>query len=333
VVTTFNDASEELFGVAASEVVGRRLGETLRVTKEDGTDLTDRMAQPAPGSWNEAAVARRRDGELVPVALSAGGIRAAQGDMVGGVYVMRDMRRERQVERMKTEFLSNISHELRTPLVPIKGFAELLRSRRVSKEQTAEFLDRIVESAGDLERVVDLLVVVAADEAARLTLRTEAVEVRDMLDTVLGRFQDKADGRHAISRKVARGLPHLVGDRRLLERSLEELVDNAVKYSPKGGKVLVTATASGNGHGPAVAITIRDQGVGIPPDRMADIFEDFSQADSSATREFGGLGLGLAFVRRIVRAHHGTLTCESTPGRGSTFSMVLPVAPNNEIAR
>lgn len=329
-VTTFNDAAEDLFGVVALEIVGRPLRQTLKVTREDGEDLTSRLARPAPGSWTEPALVRRSDGELVPVALSAGGIRSEAGGVAGGVYVLRDMRREREVERMKTEFLSNISHELRTPLVPIKGFAELLRSRQVSKEQTEEFLDRILESSADLERVVDLLVVVAADEAARLTLRTEPVEVRDMLDTVVGRWQDRVDRRHSITRKVARGLPPLVGDRRLLERSLEELVDNAVKYSPRGGRVLVTATASSNGSGPAVAITIRDEGVGIPPDRMADIFEDFSQADSSATREFGGLGLGLAFVRRIVRAHHGQLTCESVPGHGSTFSMVLPVAPPTE---
>ena len=234
---------------------------------------------------------------------------------------------------MKTEFLSNISHELRTPLVPIKGFAELLRSRPVPKAQAEEFLDRILESATELERVVDLLVSVAADEAARLTLRTEPVEIRQMLESVVDRWKGKLDGRHEITRRIARGLPQIIGDRRLLERSLDELVDNAVKYSPDGGRVSVTASMSSNGQGPAVAITIRDEGVGIPPDRLQDIFEDFRQADSSATREFGGLGLGLAFVRRIVRAHHGQLACESAPGRGSSFSIVLPVVPKQKTSR
>jgi signal transduction histidine kinase len=243
------------------------------------------------------------------------------------------MRREREVERMKTEFLSNISHELRTPLVPIKGFAELLRNRSVSKAQSREFLDRILDSAGDLERVVDLLVMVAADEAARLTIRKEPVEVRDLLDNVVARWKGKIDDRHEISRRVGRGVPTIVGDRRLLERRLDELVDNAVKYSPEGGRDTVSAAPAANGHGPAVTITISDEGVGIPPDRLEGIFEDFAQADSSATREFGGLGLGLAFVRRIVRAHQGHLSAESAPGKGSTFSIVLPAASVRERVR
>ena len=329
-VITVNDAAEELFNVSAHQVLGRSVQECLQITTERGVDLTARLANPAPGTWSEAAMVTRADGSTIPVALSAGGLRGTGGGVAGGVYVLRDMRREREVERMKTEFLSNISHELRTPLVPIRGFAELLRSRAVSKAQMQEFLDRILESAGELERVVDLLVSVAADEAARLTIRKEPVAVRDVLDSVIGRWKGKVDDRHDINRRVARGLPTIVGDRRLLERSLDELVDNAVKYSPDGGTVTVSAAMSSNGAGPAVAISIRDEGVGIPPERLDDIFQDFAQADSSATREFGGLGLGLAFVRRIVRAHHGQLLCESTPGKGSTFSIVLPVSSKTD---
>jgi PAS domain S-box-containing protein len=333
-VTTFNDAAEELFNVAAGLVVGRPLTSALRVINDRGEDLTSRLANPVLGSWSQAAeVVRQGDGVHVPVALSAGGLRGARGESGGGVYVLRDMRREREVERMKTEFLSNISHELRTPLVPIKGFAELLRSRPVPKAQSKEFLDRIVDSAGELERVVDLLVSVAADEAARLTLRNEQVEIGQILTAVADRWKGKVDDRHEITRRVGRKLPAITGDRRLLERSFDELVDNAVKYSPEGGKVTISAAMATNGHGPAVAISIRDEGVGIPASQVDDIFADFAQADSSATREFGGLGLGLAFVRRIVRAHHGKLSCQSTPGKGSTFSILLPVVPTQEGSR
>ncbi|MGH9277758.1 MAG: ATP-binding protein [Acidimicrobiales bacterium] len=344
-VTTFNDAAEELFGIAASQVVGRRVPDVTRIVGDRGDDLAARLSKPAPGAWSEAGVVVRDDGTQVPVALSAGGLRGPRGGVAGGVYVLRDMRREREVERMKTEFLSNISHELRTPLVPIKGFAELLRTRKLPREQSQDFLGRIVESAAELERVVDLLVSVAADEAARLTLRNEPVVVRQMVLSVIDRWKHRVGDRHEITRRVAGRLPTIEGDRHLLERSLNELVDNAIKYSPNGGKVTVTAALSGNGNSNgnnngngrggarAVAITIRDEGVGISPERLRGIFDDFAQVDSSATREFGGLGLGLGFVRRVVRAHHGQLTCESELGKGSSFTITLPISRKREPTR
>lgn len=152
-----------------------------------------------------------------------------------------------------------------------------------------------------------------------------------MLDSVVARWQDRVDDRHPITSRVARSLPDLLGDRALLERCLDELVDNAVKFSPDGGPVNVTARLSDNqtngGDGPSVDISVRDHGIGIPADRLESIFEDFAQGDSSPTRMFGGLGLGLALVRRVVEAHQGELVCKTVPGKGSRFSMVLPIAP------
>ena len=130
-IATFNGAAEELFGVPAVQAVGRQVAEVATITAEDGADMSPRLAAPPEKGWNASAVVIRPDGLLVPVALSAGGLRGSGDEVVGGVYVLRDMRREREAERAKSELLSNISHELRTPLVPIKGYAELLLRRDV----------------------------------------------------------------------------------------------------------------------------------------------------------------------------------------------------------
>jgi PAS domain S-box-containing protein len=330
-ITTFNAAAEELFGVRARDALGRSASEVASIATEDGVDLAPRLAQPAAGPWSSPALVIRDADTRIPVALSAGSLGLPGGPPVGGVYVLRDMRREREAERAKSELLSNISHELRTPLVPIKGYAELLLRRKVPEAKARQSLVEIVDAADRLELVVQRLLDVAAQEATPLSVRREPVAVRPLLESVVTRWKGRVDDKHPITRRTSRDLPDITGDRRLLERCLDELVDNAVKFSPSGGAVAVTATLSSNGAGeasPAVKISVRDHGIGIPDDRLDRIFEDFSQGDSSPTRQFGGLGLGLALVRRIVNAHDGELVCETAPGQGSTFSMVLPVRPS-----
>ena len=328
-ITTFNAAAEELFGVRARDAVGRSAASVATITTEDGVDLSARLSQPS-GPWSSPAVVVRDEDTRIPVALSAGSLGRADGPPAGAVYVLRDMRREREAERAKSELLSNISHELRTPLVPIKGYAELLLRRKVPATKARQSLAEIVDAADRLELVVQRLLDVAAQDATPVNVRREPVPVRPLLESVVNRWKNRVDDRHPITRRASRDLPDVTGDRRLLERCLDELVDNAVKFSPAGGTVSVTATMSSNGAtdghaGPAVQISVRDHGIGIPPETLDRIFEDFAQGDSSPTRQFGGLGLGLALVRRIVHAHQGELVCETTPGEGSTFSIVLPV--------
>lgn len=324
-VTTFNHAAESLTGVHAAQAVGRPVGEVLDLVDDDGAVLAGRIAGPS-GPWRSMGTVTARGGEAIPVAVSAGPLRGPAGEHAGAVVVLRDVRREREVERMKTEFLANISHELRTPLTPIRGYAELLRTERVPPASAAEFVDGILEAAGRLERVIDLLVGFAAMEAGRARVSPEPLDPREVLDRAVARWSRRVDERHALRRRVARGTPPVVADPLLLDRALDELIDNAVKYSPAGGPIVLAAEPSSNGHGPTVALSVSDRGVGIDPSRIDEIFGEFAQADGSATRRFGGLGLGLAYVDRIARAHAGSLTCRSRPGRGSTFTVVLPAA-------
>ncbi|MGI8776604.1 MAG: ATP-binding protein [Acidimicrobiales bacterium] len=359
-ITTFNGAAEGLFGVPAAVAEGRPAAQVVRVTGEDGTDLDPRLARPEEGRWAEAAVVHRDDGTNVPVALSAGGLADAGGGVGGGVWVLRDMRREREAERTKADLLANISHELRTPLVPIKGYAMMLGQGRLPRDEAQAGLAAIGDAADQLERVIGRLLEVAGGRAdARAAgsaepgsggpgserapeRRGEPVQVRQLVDSAVRRWKVRDGARHPITRRVARDLPRLAVDRRRLEESLDELIDNAVKFSPAGSRILVAARPvdlpgpddpAGDGQGddgpsgPAVEISVDDLGIGIAEDELSRIFEDFAQADSTATRSFGGLGLGLSVVRRTVEAYGGELVCETEKGKGSRFSIILPVAP------
>ena len=323
-ITDFNDAAEKLVGVARADAEGQAVEDVLVLVGADGAEMDDRLTDRTLSAWSEPASVLRL-GEAIPVVVSAATLRGPSGDVAGAVFVLRDMRKEREVERMINEFLRNISHELRTPLTPIKGYASMLRRRPVSEDMARQFGEEILGASDRLERVVDLLVSVAAISTGRLTLRTEPVNVRELIERTVAIWRGRLDESHPISSRVSRDMPGVVGDPQLLERCLDELIHNAAKFSPDGGKVSVTANVVGGGR--EVEITVKDRGVGIPADRIDSVFDEFVQVDGSATSPFGGLGLGLAFVSRIVQAHDGQLLCQSTPGAGSSFTVRLPARP------
>jgi two-component system sensor histidine kinase VicK len=324
-VVTFNRAAEEILGRRAQTAVRRPLHEIMEGHSVTGRTLAD---SAMIGGATEGSL-RRSDGSHLPVALTAAPLLDAVGEQVGRVVVVRDVSREHEAERMKSEFLANVSHELRTPITPIKGYAEMMSRKKFPREKEVAFINGILESTERLERVVEILVDFAAMEAGRLKPRVEPVPVRDLLE----KATEKWSGRHATHRfvrKVDTGIPAVLGDRKLLNRSLDELMDNAVKFSPGGGRIEVTAEEFSNGsrskRGARVRITIRDHGIGIEPEQMPGLFQDFRQGDGSETRSYGGLGLGLAYVKRIASVHGGDVLVDSVPGRGSSFSLVLPAA-------
>ncbi len=330
-VAMMNPAAEAMLGVRGTREMGKPVANVIRAKDRTGSSLSDRFELPNFEAWSAVGFVENRHDKLLPVALSGAPIRSEHGGVLGAIYVLRDMRRELEIERAKTEFLSNISHELRTPLTPIKGYAEMLRrdqhmpeTRQLTREKVGTFLDGILESSERLERIVDILVNFAAMEAGKLVLRSEPVDVAGLVHEICERWGSRSD-RHRVEEHVS-GRPRLLADRRLLERAIDELVDNAVKFSPEGGVVSVQAELIGATDGRAVEISVDDEGIGIAPADFDRIFADFSQLDGSATRRYGGLGLGLPFVQRVVAAHNGTLDCTSELGRGSRFVIRVPVA-------
>lgn len=323
VVVTVNPAAERLLRIPASAAVGREAATIVHGRDRSGVPFARHLAR-AGRPWSFGGYLEHEDGDL-PVNISGAPIRGADGEVTGRLYVIRDMRSEHAVEQMKSEFLANISHELRTPLTPIRGYAEILRRRALPRRQAEAALGTIVESAERLERIINVLVSFAAIEAGRSDLGREPVDVGALVREVSGRWQPRAGG-HAVEAEVGARLPRITAARRLLEDALEELVDNAVKYSPEGGRVTLRARQVTSEDGRFIEISVADRGIGIAPQDLERIFDEFRQLDGSSTRRFGGLGLGLSFVRRVARAHGGRLDVASERGKGSVFTLSLPVS-------
>jgi PAS domain S-box-containing protein len=320
IVVTCNPTASELLGAPRREVLGKPLAEVIRGRDAEGRDLIAGGAlRPGLGFLE------RSDGRDVPVAISSAPLRDGTGDAVGEVHVLRDMTREHEIERMKQEFLSNVSHELRTPLTPIIGYSELMSKREMAEGQAREFAGGILDSARRLERIVAMLVDFSAMEGGRMALNLSPVRVPDIVEGAIGAFRERS-ARHRFETRFEPGLPPAHADLTLLRKVLDELLDNAVKYSPQGGRVEVAVGEEDHARKRMIRVRIADQGIGIEPQDMADIFQDFRQVDASDTRAFGGLGLGLAFVKRIVEAHGGTISAESEPGQGAVFRFTVPAA-------
>jgi two-component system phosphate regulon sensor histidine kinase PhoR len=324
-VTDFNTAAEELIGVNATTARGRPATDVLHLVADDGVDLSPRLRQPIARRWSAAATLTPRVGKPVPVVVSGGALRGRSSDLVGGVFVLRDLTREREVDRMKTEFLSHVGHELRTPLAGVIGFSQLLTRRNMTSEQQKTLQTEILDSAKRLERIVEMLEFFASTAAGRVMLRPEDLDPKELVDDVVARWSASVEKKHQIVRKVGRGVRRIRADRTWMTRVLDELVDNAVKFSPDGGRITV-GVANDPEH-KRLVFTVSDSGIGMTDEERENAFVDFAQADGSDTRSFGGLGLGLALVKRVAEAHGGAVTVEPQEKGGSLFSVFVPTLP------
>ncbi|MFP5224978.1 MAG: ATP-binding protein [Actinomycetota bacterium] len=318
-ITTVNRAAEEIFGCTEEEVQGASLESVIRGDGPEGIGLAEAVETMETG---DGLLRGARGTRLISFASTP--LEGSDGNAVGRVIVLRDVTETRQAERMKDEFLANVSHELRTPLTPIMGFAEMMTRREMPREKSAEYLNRILESSQRLERIVDILVDFAAIEAGRMATKSEPVPVRDLLSVVAEGWRTREPERR-ITTRVSRDVRAVLTDGNLVRRSLDELVDNALKFSSKA--VSITAEAEKRRNAQVVVIKVTDRGPGIPEDQHEDLFSGFRQLDGSETREYGGLGLGLAFVQRAIGYLDGTVELETEVGKGTTISIVLPAAP------
>jgi signal transduction histidine kinase len=226
-----------------------------------------------------------------------------------------------RLNRAKSEFVSIVSHEFRTPLTGIQGFSEMMRDENLTPDEMREYAGDINKDAQRLNRMINEMLDLDRMEAGRMTIHPERIDFNAVVGDVADRVRPNAPN-HTLTLDLQSDLPQVQADRDRMTQVASNLLNNAVKYSPTGGRITVTTRADGD----QLRLDVRDEGLGIPPDALETIFERFSRVDSQATRDIQGTGLGLPIVRQIVQLHGGKVWAESELGRGSVFHVVLPLA-------
>ena len=310
-IVLWNAMAEQVTGVPASEALGRRVSEVLQ--RELSTNDTEGRA--------ERQVAIRRGGDEVWLALSEAVMLDPTGSVAGRIFAFRDVSRERVVEQMKSDFVATVSHELRTPLTSIYGFAETLQRGDIdfTEAERETFLRHIAGESERLIRIVDDLLSVARLETGTLDVALEPTDVGGALREAIVAAEGRGNGRHRFSLQVEPSDLTVRADREKLGQVLANLLDNAVRYSPEGGAITVSA----RGRSRAAEITVADDGIGISEPDQQQVFTKFFRSERAAGGQ--GTGLGLFLVRGLVTAMGGRIWLESEDGRGSKFTFELPL--------
>jgi PAS domain S-box-containing protein len=348
-VTRMNAVAEQLTGWTQAQAQGRGV---LQVFRRDDRpagahdrnpvdELLDRGVTIADASHVTIV---GRDGTRTPLQMQAAPRRADDGTVRGLTMVFRDLtalnraerleaenRRIQEANRLKSQFLANMSHELRTPLNAIIGFSDLLQSGRMRADapERQRFLEHIGSSGRHLLQLINDVLDLSKVESGRFEFFPEPVDLAPLVHELRNVLQTSIEGKGLVlETRIDPDLTDLVIDRSRLKQALYNLLSNAIKFTGDGGRIEVRASAEGT---QALRIEVEDTGIGIAAADLPRLFVDFQQLDVGLNKRHGGTGLGLALTRRLVEAQGGRVGVHSTPGRGSTFFLLLPRRPGAEV--
>jgi PAS domain S-box-containing protein len=347
IVRSWNAAAERMFGYSAAEIVGKPIRLVIpadRQAEED--DILARLRRGEPIDHFHT-VRRAKDGRLLDVSITVSPVRDSSGRVVGASKIARDItdqkraavERERLLEaervaraeaerasRVKDDFVAMVSHELRTPLNAILGWTQLMTRSRNDAALTARGLDVIARNTRLQAQLISDLLDISRIVAGKLQLDTRSLDLRSIVGQALETLEEEARSKGVeIVQELDDAAALVSGDASRLQQIVWNLVSNAIKFTPRGGRVRVRLDFLGG----LARIEVADDGAGIRPEFLPHVFDRFQQADRSITRRFGGLGLGLSIVKHLVELHGGEVQAASAgEGKGASFTVTLPVLPD-----
>ncbi len=313
-----NQAFCRTLALEAESCEGRPFIELIR--QSDLLAMVETVLTQGQGVSREIEIGTAR-----PRNLAVTGAPVRSDGTTGAVLVLHDISELRRLERVRRDFVASVSHELKTPLTAVQGFAETLLSGALEDQANSRrFLEIIRNHAVRLGRLTDDLLKLSQIEAGKLELEFRAVSVPEVVQPCVETSRLKASEKNLVLFvDCPAGLPALRGDGQRLQEVLQNLLDNAIQYTPPGGQISIHASR----HGQEVVISVSDTGIGIPQAEHQRIFERFYRVDAARSREAGGTGLGLSIAKHLVEAHDGRIWVESAVGQGSTFHFSIPLAP------
>jgi PAS domain S-box-containing protein len=323
-----NRAAELILATQAENLIGRDLGGLFDIftagarddlVKTMGTVLSNPTVEIAPEA---AQTVLELEARVINAHFSS--VITEQGEFLGIVTIFRDITREVEADRAKSEFVSTVSHELRTPMTAIKGYTDLIHSEMVGQinDNQKRFLGIIKTNTDRLTALINDLLDISRIETGRLRFEPEPVQLGDVVKTVIDALAPSAKAKeHKLSFRVEAGVPDIMGDPDRLNQVFTNLVGNAINYTPDGGEVSVDIYCIDG----AVRVDVKDTGIGIRAADLGKIFERFYRADHPLVQESRGTGLGLPIVKMFVEMHGGRVWAQSEPGKGSTFTVLMPL--------
>jgi PAS domain S-box-containing protein len=323
-----NQASEQILGRAAQSLVGQPIGTIYgeidsREPIEDLVVAFSRRNQPLP-TFIESEE-RAIQGRLIPW-------RNEEREWLGIIAVFRDVTREVKADRSRNDFIAALSRELRTPLTAVKGYSELITNGAMDDYSSEQLrVQHIIHSSAErMVEVLDNAMQITAQNRHQILPRFEETDVKGIIDESLREIASLAELRELeLKSEIKQELPKIAADPKQVRRILDNLLSNACRFTPPGGRVTVRAWPQtervGNSYRPQLSLSVADNGVGVAPSELKRIFDPFYQVKDHRVDEEGGMGMGLAVVKELVQLHNGRVWVESVPGEGSVFYVLLPL--------